>query len=152
MVRESEAGRAAAAGSGAGLKYSMSDFQAIDPGHVEKLREAGINDTDEMMRVWADQPKRAALVEKTGMTMDQFTGFAAMSRLARVKNVGPNYVAVLMAAGIDGPKSLFEHTPEALVKLLGEVAAEKSLTSPVPTLEQVGPWYSDVKPVAAVAN
>ncbi len=130
----------------------MSEFKAIDPGHVEKLREAGIEDTDDMMRVWADQPKRTALVEKTGMTMDQFTDLASMSRLARVKNVGPNYVAVLMAAGIDGPKSLFEHSPEALVKRLGEVAAEKKLTSPVPTLEQVGPWYSDLKPVAADAK
>jgi len=133
------------------MKYKMSEFKAIDPGHVEKLREAGIEDTDEMMRVWADQPKRSELMQKTGMTIEQLTELAAMSRLARVKNVGPSYVAVLMAAGIDGPKSLFENTPEALVKRLNEVAKEKNLTSPVPTLEQVGPWYSDSKPVAAAA-
>jgi uncharacterized protein DUF4332 len=131
------------------MTYKMSEFEGIEPAHVEKLREAGIENTDDMMRVWADQPKRAALMEKTGMSLELFTRMAAMSRLARVKNVGPNYVAVLMAAGIDGPKSLFEHTPEALVKRLGEVAVEKKITSPVPTLEQVGPWYSDVKPVAA---
>jgi hypothetical protein len=134
------------------MTYKMSEFQGIEPGHVEKLREAGIENTDDMMRVWADQPKRTALMEKTGMSLENFTSMAAMSRLARVKNVGPNYVGVLMAAGIDGPKSLFEHTPEALVKRLGEVAAEKKLTSPVPTLEQVGPWYSDSKPVAAGAK
>lgn len=132
------------------MTYKMSEFQGIDPGHIEKLRESGIETTDDMMRVWADQPKRAALVEKTGITLDNFTNLASMSRLARVKNVGPTYVSVLLAAGIDGPKSLFEHTPESLVKLLGEVAAAKSLTSPVPTLEQVSPWYSDSKPAAVV--
>jgi hypothetical protein len=133
------------------MTYKMSEFQSIDPGHVVKLREAGIESTDDMMRIWADQPKRAALVESTGISLEQFTNIAAMSRLARVKNVGPTFVAVLLAAGIDGPKSLFEHTPEALVKRLVTVAAEKNLTSPVPTLAQVSSWYSDVKPVVAGA-
>jgi len=132
------------------MTYKMSEFQDIDPGHAVKLREAGIESTDDMMRIWADQPKRAALVEKTGIDLDHFTNLASMARLARVKNVGPKFVGVLLAAGIDGPKSLFEHTPEALVKRLGEVAAEKKMTSPVPTLEEVGPWFNDPKPVAAV--
>jgi hypothetical protein len=134
------------------VTYKMSEFQSIDPGHVEKLREAGIETTDDMMRVWADQPKRAALAEKTGIDLEHFTNLASMSRLARVKNVGPQYVAVLLAAGIDGPKSLFEYTPETLIKRLGEVVAEKKVTSPVPTLEQISPWFSTAKPVAAVAS
>jgi len=133
------------------MTYKMSEFQDIDPGHVVKLREAGIEDTDDLMRLWADQPKRAALVEKAGIDLDRFTKLASMARLARVKNVGPKFVGVLLAAGIDGPKSLFEHTPEALVKRLREVAAEKKMTSPVPTLEEVGPWFTDPKPVAVVA-
>lgn len=132
------------------MTYKMSDFQDIDPGHVVKLREAGIESTDDLMRLWADSPKRAELAEKSGIDLDRFTNLASMARLARVKNVGPKFVGVLMAAGIDGPKSLFEHTPEALVKRLGEVAAEKKLNSPVPTLEDVAPWFNDPKPVAAV--
>jgi hypothetical protein len=134
------------------MTYKLSEFQSIDPGHVVKLREAGIETTDDMMRAWADQPKRASVAEKAGMDMDHFTNLASMSRLARVKNVGPKFVGVLLAAGIDGPKSLFEHTPEALVKRLGEVATEKKLSSPVPTLEEVGPWYGDPKTEAVVAK
>ncbi|HET7904241.1 MAG TPA: DUF4332 domain-containing protein [Candidatus Eisenbacteria bacterium] len=134
------------------MTYKLSEFQSIDPGHVVKLREAGIETTDDMMRAWADQPKRASVAEKAGMDMDHFTNLASMSRLARVKNVGPKFVGVLLAAGIDGPKSLFEHTPEALVKRLGEVATEKKLSSPVPTLEEVGPWYGDPKSEAVVAK
>ncbi|HET9952028.1 MAG TPA: DUF4332 domain-containing protein [Candidatus Eisenbacteria bacterium] len=132
------------------MTYKMSEFRDIDPGHIVKLREAGIETTDDMMRLWADQPKRAALVEKTGIDLDRFTTLASMARLARVKNVGPKFVGVLLAAGIDGPKSLFEYSPEALVKRLGEVVAEKKMNSPVPTLEEVGPWFTEPKPVAAV--
>lgn len=134
------------------MTYKMSEFQGINPGQVEKLREAGIENSDDMMRVWADEPKRTALATQTGIALDHFTDLASMSRLARVKNVGPKYVGVLVAAGIDGPRTLFEHTPESLVKRLGEVATERNLTSPVPTLEQVSPWYADRTPVAAAAK
>ena len=134
------------------MTYKMSEFQGISPGQVEKLREAGIENSDDMMRVWADQSNRTALLQKTGIALDHFTDLASMSRLARVKNVGPRFVGVLLAAGIDGPQSLFEHTPESLVKRLGEVAMEKNLTSPVPTLEQVSPWYSDQKYASAAAK
>jgi hypothetical protein len=54
--------------------------------------------------------------------------------------------------GIDGPQQLFDHTPEALVKRLLEVAVEKNLTSRVPTLEQVRPWYPEPNPVIATVK
>ena len=133
------------------MTYKMSEFQGLNSAQVDRLRDAGIENSDDMMRVWADQPKRAALLAQTGISLDHFTDLASMSRLARVKNVGPRFVGVLLAAGIDGPRTLFEHTPESLVKRLGEVAMEKNLTSPVPTLEQVGPWYADQKLASAAA-
>jgi hypothetical protein len=133
------------------MTYKFSEFTGIDQNHVTKLREAGIENSDDMMRLWADQPNRESLVTKTGIDMKQFSGYASMARLARVKNVGPKYVEVLLAAGIDGPKSLFEFTPESLVKRLGEVVAEKKLTSPVPTSEEIGIWFADAKPTVVAA-
>jgi hypothetical protein len=133
------------------MTYKFSEFPGIDPSHVTKLREVGIESTDDMMRLWADEPKRGSLVEKTGINLEQFAKLAAMARLARVKNVGTKYVAVLLAAGIDGPKSLFEYTPESLVKRLAEVKAEKKLTVDAPGLPDISGWFTDVKPVVAGA-
>jgi len=104
-----------------------------------------------MLRLWADQPNREALATKTGVDMSRLAGFAAMARVARVKEVGPKYVEVLMAAGIDGPKSLFEFTPDTLLKRLGEVTVEKKLTGPMPTIAEIGTWFMDAKPAVAVA-
>jgi hypothetical protein len=134
------------------MNYMMSELQGIEPDQIEKLRKAGIVDTDGMLRLWADVPKRKELAEKTGMTLGRLAELEAMSRLARVKNVGPKYVGMLLAAGIDGPQQLFDHTPEALVKRLLEVAVEKNLTSRVPTLEQVRPWYPEPNPVIATVK
>ena len=129
------------------MSYRMNEFTMIDPAHVATMRDAGIENTDDMMRLWADTAKRPALMEKTGIDEAQFIGFVAMSRLARVKNVGPKYVDVLMAAGIDGPKSLFEFEPVALAKRLGEVKLEKGLTGPVPPLTEIETWFK--QPVVA---
>ena len=129
------------------MSYRMNEFTMIDPAHVATMRDAGIENTDDMMRLWADTAKRPALMEKTGIDEAQFTGFVAMSRLARVKNVGPKYVDVLMAAGIDGPKSLFEFEPVALAKRLGEVKLEKGVTGPVPPLTEIETWFK--QPVVA---
>ena len=128
------------------MSNMMSEFNEIDPNYVTKLREAGIESTDDMMRAWADQPQRESMVEKTGIHMDQLTKFVSMARLARMKNVGPKYVEVLLAAGIDGPRSLLEFEPEALAKRLGEVKVEKNLSGPVPPLTEITSWFADAKP------
>ena len=134
------------------MSLKISEFPGIDPNHLIKLREAGIESTDDLMRLWSDKPNRASLVEKTNLSIEQFTKFAAMARLARVKNVGTKYLEVLVAAGINGPKSLFEYTPEALMKRLEEVVAEKKLAYPMPTPVEVGSWFVDVKPVVGAAK
>ena len=132
------------------MTYKFSEFVGIDQDDVAKLRKAAIENTDDMMRIWGDELKRPSLVETTGITLNQFAKLVSMARLARVKNVGPKYVEVLLAAGIDGPKSLFEYTPESLVKRLDEVKAEKTLKAAVPSLPEIENWFTDVKrPVVA---
>jgi uncharacterized protein DUF4332 len=125
------------------MSHRMDEFTSIEPGQVTKLREAGIENSDDMMRSWADPPKRQALMERTGIDEEHFARFVSMSRLARVKNVGPKYVDVLLAAGIDGPRSLFEFEPTALAKRLGEVKVEKNLKSPVPPLTEIETWFKE---------
>ena len=134
------------------MVYKMSEFKGIDQNHVTKLREAGIETTDDLMRHWSDHAKRALLETSTGISAEQFKDFAALSRLARVKGVGLQHVELLVAAGIDGPKSLFEYTPETLVKHLDEVNVSKKLTGVVPTLVDVTSWFGDRKPATADAR
>ncbi|HEX5141075.1 MAG TPA: DUF4332 domain-containing protein [Dehalococcoidia bacterium] len=127
------------------MTYKFSEFVGIDQDDVAKLRKVSIENTDDMMRIWSDELNRPSLVEKSGITLNQFAKLVSMARLARVKNVGPKYVEVLLAAGIDGPKSLFEYTPESLVKRLDEVKTEKKLKAQVPALPEIENWFTDVK-------
>ena len=128
------------------MSLKMSEFHGIDPNHVTTLRVAGIENTDDLMKIWSDKEKRAGLVASTGIAEEDFSKFAAMARLGRVKGMDLRHLDVLVAAGIDGPKRLFRHTPETLLKHLGELAAVKKLTGPLPTLEEIGPWFANPKP------
>ena len=128
------------------MSLKMSEFHGIDPTHVTTLRAAGIENTDDLMKLWSDKEKRAGLVASTGISEDDFMKFAAMARLGRVKGMDLKHLAVLVAAGIDGPKRLFRHTPETLLKHLGELAEVKRVTGPLPTLEEIGPWFANPKP------
>lgn len=131
------------------MSLKMSEFPGIDPNHVAALHTAGIDDTDALMKLWSDKEKRAALVASSGISDENFTKFAAMARLGRVKGMDLKHLDVLVAAGIDGPKRLFSFTAETLVKHLGEAVAEKKLTGTVPTLEEITAWFANPKPEAA---
>ena len=133
------------------MTYKFDEFIGIDHNQVTKLRGVGIENTDDMMRLWGDELQRPSLVEKTGITLNQFAKLVSMARLARVKNVGPKHVELLLAAGIDGPKSLFEYTPESLLKRLGEVKTDKKLTAQVPALPEIENWFTGAKPTVVGA-
>jgi len=130
------------------MSLKMSEFPGIDPNHVTALRTAGIENTDDLMKLWGDKEKRAALATSSGISEENFTKFASMARLGRVKGMDLKHLDVLVAAGIDGPKRLFGYTPETLVKHLGDVVAEKKLAGTVPTLEDITAWFANPKPGA----
>ena len=130
------------------MSFKMSEFPGIDPAHVETLRTAGIENTDDLMKIWADKEKRAGLVTSTSISEENFMRFAAMARLGRVKGMDLRYLDAIVAAGIDGPKKLFSYTPETLMKHLVEVAAEKKLTGPLPTAGDIAAWFANPKPGA----
>ena len=128
------------------MSLKMSEFHGIDPTHVTTLRAAGIENTDDLMKIWSDKEKRAGLVSSTGISEENFMRFAAMARLGRVKGMDLRHLDVLVAAGIDGPKRLFSYTPETLAKHVTEVAAERKLAGPLPTHADIEAWFANPKP------
>jgi hypothetical protein len=130
------------------MSLKMSEFHSIDPKHLAALSTAGIQDTDDLMKVWSDKGKRAGLVTSTGISEENFMKFASMARLGRVKGMSLEHLDTLVAAGIDGPKRLFSFTPESLSKHLEEMATEKKLTGKIPTTEDIAAWFANPKPGA----
>ena len=128
------------------MSLKMSEFHGIDPAHVTALGAAGIENTDDLMKIWSDKGQRAGLAARTGISEEHFMKFAAMARLGRVKGMSLQNLDFLVAAGIDGPKRLFSYSAEALGKFLGQMAAEKKLTGTPPTTEEIAAWFANPRP------
>jgi predicted flap endonuclease-1-like 5' DNA nuclease len=131
------------------MNYKMTDLKGIDQSLVAKLNSAGVETTNDMMKVWHDPDRRTKVEASSGLNEEQFKRMVSMARMARMEGVGPKYADLLVTAGVIGRKSLSKHTPEALVKHLAEVNASQNRTGPVPTLAEVGAWFADMKPLNA---
>lgn len=134
------------------MNYKLSDLKGIDQDQAAKLRESGIETTNDLMHVWNDEARRVQVAASAGISDEQLTHMISMSRMARMKGVGPKYVGLLVAAGVTGRRSLSKHTPQTLVKHLGEVSVATSHKGPVPTLVEVGAWFAELKPIAAASD
>ena len=126
------------------MNYKMSDLKGIDTNQVAQLTKGGVENTDEMMRVWNDATKRQELTNATGLDEEQLKRLASLARVARLRGVGPKYAELLVTAGVRGRKSLATFTPESLVKHLQDVTAAKSLSAPLPTPTEVGAWFEQL--------
>lgn len=131
------------------MNYKMSDLKGIDTNQVAQLTKGGVENTDEMMRVWNDATKRQELTTATGLDEEQLKRLASLARVARLRGVGPKYAELLVTAGVRGRKSLATFTPESLVKHLQDVTAAKSLSGPVPTLTETTAWFDQLMPAPA---
>ena len=126
------------------MNYKMGDLKGIDTNQVAQLTKGGIENTDEMMRVWNDATKRQELTTASGLDEEQLKRLASLARVARLRGVGPKYAELLVTAGVRGRKSLATFTPESLVKHLQDVTAAKSLSGPVPTLTEAVAWFDQL--------
>jgi Domain of unknown function (DUF4332) len=128
------------------MNFKMDDMRDMNQDHLSKLKAAGIESTDDMMRIWNDAALRASIVATTGIRDEQLVRLISIARMARMKGIGPKYAQLLVSAGVIGRRSLSTHTPETLLKRLVEVNGARKLASCVPTATEVETWFTQLKP------
>jgi len=123
----------------------IEDIEGIGPATGEKLRAAGVKDTDSLL-AHAKTPKmRKELAESSGLSEKQVLKFANMADLYRIKGVGSEYAELLEAAGVDTVPELAQRNAENLTKKMEEVNEEKKLTRRTPTQSDVESWVAQAK-------
>jgi uncharacterized protein DUF4332 len=130
------------------MNFKMDVLKGLNQDHISKLRVAGIESTDDMMRVWNDPALRVSIAAVTGIGEEQLARLISVARMARMTGVGPKYAQLLVSAGVIGRRSLSTHSPETLLKRLVEVNATLKVASSIPTITEVGAWFAQLKPLA----
>lgn len=124
---------------------SLSDIEGIGPAYAAKLREAGLDTTDELLAAGGTPDGRASIAEKTGIGASLILEWVNHADLYRLKGVGSEYADLLEAAGVDSVVELAQRNAESLTAKLGEVNEQKRLVRSVPSEPQVASWIEEAK-------
>lgn len=125
--------------------YKIEDVEGIGPAYGEKLRGAGINDTDALLAACKTPADRKALAEKADLTEKQVLKWGNMVDLYRISGVGSEYAELLEASGVDTVPELAQRNAANLAAKMVEVNEEKKLTRKVPTEADCEKWVAQAK-------
>jgi len=128
----------------------IEDVEGIGPSYGEKLRAAGIPDTDALLKIGCTPSGRKDLVEKTGLSSSNLLKWINMVDLFRVKGIGAEFAELLEVAGVDTVKELATRNVSNLVAKMAEVNEAKNLTRRVPSEKEVIGWVDEAKSLPAM--
>ena len=128
----------------------LAHVEGIGSVYAQKLQEAGIDTTDQLLEQGASPKGRKAIAEKAGVSAKLILKWINHVDLFRVKGVGQEYADLLEAAGVDTVVELGQRNPANLHAKLSEVNAEKKLVRQLPSLAQVEAWVAQAKELPRV--
>lgn len=130
--------------------YKVEAVEGIGPVMGDKLRKAGILDTDTLLLSVDTPAKRTALAKETEIPEKTVLRFANMVDLFRIKGIGPQYAELLEASGVDTVKELAQRVPANLLAKIGEVNALRNLCGRIPTEKEMIRWVAEAKELPRV--
>ena len=133
-------------------QYKIEDVEGIGPAYGEKLRNAGVNNTDQLLIAGKTKKGRTDLAEKTGISESLILKWVNMVDLYRIKGVGSEFSELLEASGVDTVKELKHRIAANLVKKMTEVKEAKKLSRVVPTEAVVADWIEQAKKLPATVE
>jgi predicted flap endonuclease-1-like 5' DNA nuclease len=133
-------------------QYKIEDVEGIGPAYGEKLRAAGVMNTDQLLTAGKTKKGRGELAQKTGIGEGLILKWVNMVDLYRVKGIGSEFSELLEASGVDTVKELKHRIAANLVKKMTEVNEQKKLTRRVPTEAMVAGWIEEAKKLPAAVE
>jgi predicted flap endonuclease-1-like 5' DNA nuclease len=130
--------------------YKVEDLEGVGKVRGEKLRAAGIKDTDSLLAACKTPKQRDELAAKCGLSPKLILKWANMTDLYRVNGIGSEYAELLEAAGVDTVPELAQRKAENLTAALAAANEAKKLTRRVPTLTEVKNWIEQAKSLPRV--
>ena len=128
----------------------IEDVEGIGPATGDKLRAAGIKDTDTLLAHCTTPKQRKDLAEKTGLGEGQVLRFANMVDLYRISGVGAEYAELLEVAGVNTVPELSRRNAANLTAAMVEVNEQKKLTRRTPSETEVTKWVEQAKTLPRV--
>lgn len=118
----------------------LNIIEGIGDSYEQKLKEAGIKSSEQLLESCSSKKGRTKLAEKTGITEKLILKWTNHADLFRIKGVGGEYAELLEAAGVDTVPELAKRKADNLAAKMAEVNEAKKLVRRIPIPKQVGYW------------
>ena len=127
------------------MSYPIEEIEGIGGTYSEKLKAAGITNTDQLLQTAGAPAGRKELETKTGISGKLILQWANRADLMRIKGVGKQFSELLECAGVDTIKELRTRRADNLTAKMVEINGEKKLCKANPKEDQVQGWIDGAK-------
>ena len=126
-------------------KTHLTSIPGINEATEAKLNAAGINNVNDLLAEGATPHSREEMATRSGLPAAQILKFVHYADLFRVKAVGGQTAALLMAAGVNTVTELAQRNASQLQVKLQQVNDPRNGTGKVPTEKEVADWIKEAK-------
>lgn len=131
----------------------IEDVEGIGDVAGGKLRDVGINTTDDLLMAGASAAGREKVAGMTGLSEGQLLKWVNHVDLMRIDGVGAEFAELLEAAGVDSCAELAQRNAANLAQTFQELdAARPNTVRRVPSEETVAGWISQAKELGKVVS
>ena len=123
----------------------LTMIEGVGESYAKKLVEAGITNTDILLRKGATKEGRRSISEKTGISDQLLLRWVNHTDFFRIKGVSGEYAELLEASGVDTIPELAQRIAENLSETIIRVNEEKKLVRKLPSKNQVNGWIHQAK-------
>ncbi|MCX5977385.1 MAG: DUF4332 domain-containing protein [Coprothermobacterota bacterium] len=124
---------------------NLKEIEGVGESYALKLKEAGIDTTDELLEKGASPKGRKEIAAQSGISVALILEWVNHVDLFRVKGVGSEYADLLEEAGVDTIPELAQRKADHLLEKMTAVNETKKLVRRLPTLNQVEGWIRQAK-------
>jgi len=123
----------------------IEDIEGIGVSFGAKLKEAGVESVEGLLKIGSTPAGRKQLEDKTGIRHDLILKWVNHADLYRIKGIGAEYSDLLEAAGVDTVVELAHRNPANLFATMQAKNEEMKLVRRLPTQKQVEVWIAEAK-------
>jgi predicted flap endonuclease-1-like 5' DNA nuclease len=123
----------------------LTIVEGIGPVFEKKLKDAGVNSIESLLKTCATKKARAELAKKTDILEETILTWVNHADLMRIKGIGGEYSELLEAAGVDTVPELSKRNGDNLYEKIVEVNGAKKLVRKLPAKKQVLNWIEQAK-------
>lgn len=127
------------------MGYKIEEIEGIGPVYREKLGEAGIGDTDALLKACGSSKGRKEICDRIGVSEKLLLNWSNKADMMRISGVGPQFAELLEASGVDTIKELRHRNAENLATKMTEVNSEKKLSKSSPATTMIEEWIAQAK-------